>query len=94
MSRDAIIQIALLFFLFSAGLEMNLRLMKKRRSSIFWTSILGIAIPFVLGFGLVSIVSQASGERMSQGSTTLFALFMGTALSIQPCRSSPGYSWT
>ena len=81
LSRDAIIQIALLFFLFSAGLEMNLRLMKKRRSSIFWTSILGIAIPFVLGFGLVTLFPGLWGENV-QDSTTLFALFIGTALSI------------
>lgn len=81
MGRDALIQVALLFFLFSAGLEMNLGLMKKRRSSILWTSVLGIAIPFVLGFGLVLLFPHLWGENV-QGSTTLFALFMGTALSI------------
>ena len=81
MGRDALIQIALVFFLFSAGLEMNLGIIKKHRSSILWTSFLGIVIPFVLGFGLVVLFPRLWGENV-QGSTTLFALFMGTALSI------------
>jgi len=79
--RDGLVQICLLFFLFYAGLEMNLDLIKKSRSSILWTSLLGIGIPFILGFGMVKLFPGFWGEYISIPSDA-FALFMGTALSI------------
>lgn len=81
MGSDALIQICMLFFLFAAGLEMNLGLIEKRKSSIAWTSLLGIVMPFVFGFGLVLIFPTIWGEH-AQSRMMLFALFMGTALSI------------
>ena len=51
--RDALIQICMLFFLFAAGLEMNLNLAKKRVTNIAWASLTGIVVPFILGFGMV-----------------------------------------
>ena len=51
--RDALIQICMLFFLFAAGLEMNLSLAKKRVTNRAWASLMGIVIPFLLGFGMV-----------------------------------------
>ena len=81
MGRDALIQVCMLFFLFAAGLEMNLGVIKKQRSSIAWTSLMGILIPFIMGLGLVFLF-PGLWESHIQGSITLFALFMGTALSI------------
>ena len=79
--RDALIQICMLFFLFAAGLEMNLSLIKKRGINIAWASLAGIVVPFILGFGVVVLFPDRWGEHF-QGNTFFFAMFMGTALSI------------
>jgi Kef-type K+ transport system membrane component KefB len=79
--RDALIQICMLFFLFTVGLEMNLSLVKKRGINIAWASLTGIVVPFILGFGMVVLFPDMFGEHF-QGKTLFFAMFMGTALSI------------
>lgn len=79
--RDAVIQICILFFLFIAGLEMNLKLVKNRGTHIAWASSMGILIPFILGFSMVFMFPNLWGEYF-QGKTFYFAMFMGTALSI------------
>jgi Kef-type K+ transport system membrane component KefB len=79
--RDALIQICMLFFLFAAGLEMNLGLVKKRSVNIAWASLMGIVIPFIMGFGMVFLFPDMWREHF-QGRLLFFAMFMGTALSI------------
>jgi Kef-type K+ transport system membrane component KefB len=79
--RDALIQICMLFFLFAAGLEMNLSLVKKRGINIAWASLMGIVVPFILGFGMVALFPDLWGGHF-QGKPLFFAMFMGTALSI------------
>ncbi|MGA9190043.1 MAG: cation:proton antiporter [Methanosarcina sp.] len=79
--RDALIQICMLFFLFAAGLEMNLSIIKKRGTNIAWASLMGIAIPFILGFGTVILFPDLWKEHF-HGRTLIFSMFMGTALSI------------
>jgi Kef-type K+ transport system membrane component KefB len=79
--RDALIQICMLFFLFVAGLETNLSLAKKRVTNIAWASLMGIVVPFVLGFSMVVLFPDLwMGHFHIE--TLLFATFMGTALSI------------
>jgi len=79
--RDGLIQICMLFFLFAAGLEMDLSLIKKRSVNIAWASLMGIIIPFILGFGMVLLFPEIWEEHF-QGRLLFFAMFMGTALSI------------
>jgi Kef-type K+ transport system membrane component KefB len=79
--RDALIQICMLFFLFAAGLEMNLSLAKKRVNNIVWASLMGIVVPFLLGFGTVMLFPEIWKEHFNI-EPQLFAMFMGTALSI------------
>jgi Kef-type K+ transport system membrane component KefB len=79
--RDALIQICMLFFLFAAGLEMNLSLVKKRSANIAWASLMGIVIPFIMGFGMIFLFPEMWREHF-QGRLLFFAIFMGTALSI------------
>lgn len=81
LGRDALIQICVLFFLFAAGLEMNLSLARKRVTNIAWASLTGIAVPFVLGFLVVVLFPNLWMGHFNVG-TSLFAIFMGTALSI------------
>lgn len=79
--RDALIQICMLFFLFAAGLEMNLSLVKKRSVNIAWASLMGIMTPFILGFGMVFLLPNMWKGHFHSG-LLFFAMFMGTALSI------------
>jgi Kef-type K+ transport system membrane component KefB len=79
--RDALIQICMLFFLFAAGLEMNLNLAKKQVIYIAWASLTGIIVPFVMGFGMVILFPDLWKGHFHVDSL-LFAIFMGTALSI------------
>lgn len=79
--RDALIQICMLFFLFAAGLEMNLSLIKKNGKKIAWASSMGIMVPFLMGIGVVFLFPALWKEHF-HGRTLFFAMFMGTALSI------------
>jgi Kef-type K+ transport system membrane component KefB len=81
LGRDALVQICVLFFLFAAGLEMNLNLAKKRVTNIVSASLMGIVVPFVLGFGTVFLFPNLWTGHFHVG-TPLFAMFIGTALSI------------
>lgn len=81
--REGLLGLGMLFFLFVAGLEVELSQLRRRGLSVILTSGLGIALPLGLGFGLVwlwpeyMIGPQAAGDQKA-----LFALFMGAALSI------------
>jgi Kef-type K+ transport system membrane component KefB len=79
--KDALIQICMLFFLFAAGLEMNLSLAKKQVNYIAWASLTGIVVPFVMGFGMVVLFPDLWTGHFNV-EKLLFAMFMGTALSI------------
>ncbi len=79
--RDALIQICMLFFLFAAGLEMNLDLIRKQSTNIAWASLMGIVVPFIMGIGMVFLFPDLWREHF-YGRTLFFAMFMGTALSI------------
>ncbi|AFD00353.1 transporter, CPA2 family [Methanocella conradii HZ254] len=81
MGIDVLTQICVLFFLFFVGLEVDIGMIKKRLYNIAWTSLMGIALPFVLGFSLVILSPQLWGGH-AQSMLKLLALFIGTAFSI------------
>ncbi len=78
-SLDALLKVGMLFFMFSAGLEVNPVHVRKHLRPIVLTSLSGGAIPFALGFALVVWFPAMWGP---QDRPQLLALFMGTALSI------------
>jgi Kef-type K+ transport system membrane component KefB len=77
--RDILLKVGMLFFMFSAGLEVNLKSLGARKASVTLASVLGGALPFAIGFGAVSLYPELWGGN---GQSGLLALFMGTALSI------------
>lgn len=81
LAREAIIKVGMLFFLFVAGLEVDLGHLKKRGLAAAWTSFLGILIPFALGLAVV-YAWPSVWEPHFKSSKLVFALFLGTALSI------------
>ncbi len=78
VALDAVIKLGMLFFLFSAGLEVNLARLKGRGITTIVTSVSGIVVPFCLGFGAVWLFPSLWGGAPS----LTLALFMGAALSI------------
>ena len=79
--REAVVTLGMLFFLFSAGLEVNLSRLIGRVKTIVLTSSLGVLIPFGLGYGTVYMLPELWGMQAdNQGN--LLPLFIGTALSI------------
>ena len=78
--RDTVIKLGMLFFLFVAGLEVDITHLRRRGWRIVWISVTGIVVPFSLGFGLVRFFPGVWG--LQTNNTPIFALFIGTALSI------------
>ena len=80
-AREALITVGMLFFLFAAGLEVNLKIAGRLAWRIGWTSVLGVALPLGLGFALVLAWPGLWGTQ-AESNTTGFALFVGVALSL------------
>ena len=79
--REAVIRIGMLFFLFVAGLEINLTHLRRKRWSVLCISLFGCLLPFSLGSGSVFLFPNLWGQS-EQASLLTTALFIGTALSI------------
>ena len=80
-AREAVLQIGMLFFLFVAGLEVNLGLLRRRGLCLLLTAVLGAAVPFAVGFGAARVVPGF--WNVPEGvNREIFAVFLGTALCI------------
>ncbi len=79
-ARSGLTTVALTLFMLMAGIEVQLPLAWKQGRSALVVSLMGILVPFVVGFS----VALWLPERLGRGATdpTLFALFFATALSI------------
>ncbi len=76
----AVAYLGLIAFVFIAGLEVDLTCIKRRGKSTIITSTSGIVLPFALGYGMVVLMPGI--WNIPSGGLRIFALFMGTALSI------------
>ncbi len=72
--------VAVVLLLVVAGLEVNLSIVRKRGRSALLTSFMGIAMP--LAGGVLLGVLLPDSDLVRPDHRTLFALFMGVALSI------------
>src|SRR5580658_9891110 len=78
---DGVTAISVVFFLLTAGIEIDLASIFRQGKSALLVSTFGMVIPFGCGFILASLFPHFLGT--SEGSNRLlFALFLGTALSI------------
>src|ERR1700719_518054 len=81
MVLEAITTLGVVFFLFTAGIEIDLRSIFRQGKSALLVSLLGVIVPFALGFGSAGLFPRFLGA--GEGADRLiFALFVGTALSI------------
>lgn len=80
-ARDNVIRIGILFFMFVAGLEVDLAQLRQRKESILLVSVLGCLLPFGLGIASILLFPDF-WNYPTQGSRFNFMLFIGIALSI------------
>jgi len=73
-------QVGLLLFMFKVGVDLDLRQLRKMGPAVVLTSNISILVPFLGGFALAwFLYSRLSSPTVS---ISVFAMFMGTAMSI------------
>jgi Kef-type K+ transport system membrane component KefB len=77
---NALVNLGMLYFLFIAGMEIDLSQIGSNGKVSLLTSIFGILVPFALG--AASVVFFPEIWRAPGGTGTLFAVFVGAAMSI------------
>jgi Kef-type K+ transport system membrane component KefB len=75
------VQVSVVMLLFIAGLEVDLHIMWQQGRQSILTSLLGLIIPFGIGFTFPYYFPKFFGIAENQ-SPLVFALFMGTAMAI------------
>ncbi|MFA6597692.1 MAG: cation:proton antiporter [Ignavibacteriaceae bacterium] len=78
---DGITNIAVVLLLLVSGLEVDLAIVFRHRKTALSISVIGIIIPFVLGFCIAYLFPGLLGLVESQD-RVVFALFIGTAIAI------------
>jgi Kef-type K+ transport system membrane component KefB len=81
IGRESLLTVSIVLFLLVVGMELNPGQLKTRGLNVIGTSVLGIVIPFSIGFGLVIFIPNMWGT-LARDNLFHFALFIGTALSI------------
>src|SRR6202789_720108 len=81
IALETVTTLGVVFFLLIAGLEIDLRSIFRQGKSALAVSFFGVIVPFAFGFGAAGLFPSFLGA--SPGADRLiFALFVGTALSI------------
>ncbi|HEY2646862.1 MAG TPA: cation:proton antiporter, partial [Candidatus Acidoferrales bacterium] len=78
---ETVTTLGVVFFLLTAGLEVDLRSIFRQGKSALSVSFFGVIIPFALGFLAAAAFPRFLGAEVG-ASRLIFALFVGTALSI------------
>jgi Kef-type K+ transport system membrane component KefB/mannitol/fructose-specific phosphotransferase system IIA component (Ntr-type) len=78
---DGIRSLAIVLFLLVAGMEVDLSIVWKQGRAALKVSILGIVVPFALGLLGAALIPRLLG-READADPVIFALFLGTAMSI------------
>lgn len=78
---DTVTTLGVVFFLLTAGLEIDLRSIFRQGKSALLVSLFGVAFPFGAGFLAAEIFPEYMG-LVPGANILIFALFVGTALSI------------
>lgn len=78
---DGITNIAVVLLLLVSGLEVDLSIVFRHRKTALSISVVGIIVPFVLGFCIAYLFPNLMGLMESEN-RVVFALFIGTAIAI------------
>ena len=78
---EGVTTLGVVFFLLAAGLEIDLRSIFRQGRSAILVSLCGVIVPFAVGLGAAGLFPRFFGAQ-PQADRLVFALFIGTALSI------------
>lgn len=78
---DTVTTLGVVFFLLTAGLEIDLRSIFRQGKSALLVSFCGVVVPFGFGFSTAAFFPRFLGAQRG-ADPTIFSLFVGTALSI------------
>src|SRR5580698_1415161 len=81
IALETVTTLGVVFFLLIAGLEIDLRSIFRQGKSALLVSFFGVIIPFAFGFGAAGLFPRFLGAAPG-ADRLIFALFVGTALSI------------
>lgn len=81
VALNSFIQVSLVLLLFIAGLEVELHIVWQQGKSAFYTSVLGLVIPFAIGFSSAYAFPEFFGSQ-DEEQRLVMSLFLGTSLSI------------
>lgn len=79
---DGIFSLSVIMLLFVAGMEVDLPLVLRQGKTAIYTGLGGMILPFFTGFAVAWWFPELFGIVITPESKLLFALFLGTALSI------------
>ncbi len=82
LSMTMFLNLAAVFLLLVAGLEVDLSVVWKQGKAALLVSLMGMVIPFAAGFGLAYAMPGVLGFDYDTGQKLPFALFLGIAMSI------------
>ncbi len=81
MVLDGFVQVAVVMLLFIAGLEVDLHIVLQQGRQAFYTSTLGLIIPFAIGFMFPYFFPEFFGST-NETRHLAYSLFMGTSMAI------------
>lgn len=79
-------QLGLVLFMFMVGLEINPKILRQRLPLATRLSLVGVALPMVLGVGLASVLESWLPDLIPGDRTLPGILFMGVAMARHQCR--------
>jgi len=82
IALDGIFSLSVIMLLFVAGMEVQLPLVLKQGKVAVYTSLFSMVIPFFTGFAVAWFLPEVFSIPNEHEPKLLFALFLGTALSI------------
>ena len=82
IALDGIVSLSVIMLLFVAGLELQLSQVIRQGKTAIYTGLGGMVLPFVTGFAVAWYLPQCFGVLGGSANHLIFALFLGTALSI------------
>lgn len=82
LAMSMFLSLSAVLLLLVAGLEVDLSVVWKQGKAAAWVSIMGMVVPFALGFALAYWLPEKIGYDVSSDKLVPFALFLGIAMSI------------
>lgn len=82
LALDGIFSISVIMLLFVAGMEVQLSIVLRQGKAAITTGFGSMIVPFIVGFAAAYWLPSLFGMNLESSSRLLFALFLGTALSI------------